>query len=401
MQEAAAVAFATIEFVVTERVSSYFTPVNFFPCARAIVAFGLSDAVTDKAAVHAVEVLFSLYESLLPTLEAWGRDSNRGRLGGSDETGGGRSADGRNGSGDVDGGVDADGHGHPGEGDAGRGDGVSAHGFVAGAVPEDRRAALVQALGPEKGSSSPAPSADVDRGWSDFAVPLMHSLAELCRSPRTAVRNFALVCMQRVVLGSASLSSEVWRDTFSVIIFPLIEETARAPVAKPAAVPAANAAAAAAAATAASKLPPSGSNQGGAREETLLRASALLSKAFLRCLPALVRLRDFHSLWKEILDKYRLLAQSGEGDFVSEAVLESLKNTLLVMAGSGLFRPENGSAAAATGATTPPTAERDALACYGVELFNMTFKEIDGFAPNLKRDFVAQIRDEGAIPPQQ
>lgn len=69
-------------------------------------------------------------------------------------------------------------------------------------------------------------------------------------------------------------------------------------------------------------------------------------------------------LWLRILDIMDRLMNSGQGDNLEEAVPESLKNILLVMADGGFIQPpSNGS---------PPT-----------EVWDETCKRVDRFLPDL------------------
>lgn len=77
-------------------------------------------------------------------------------------------------------------------------------------------------------------------------------------------------------------------------------------------------------------------------------------------------------LWLRILDIMDRLMNSGQGDNLEEAVPESLKNVLLVMADGGFIQPpSNGS---------PPT-----------ELWDETCKRVDRFLPNLLVEIFPQI----------
>ena len=77
-------------------------------------------------------------------------------------------------------------------------------------------------------------------------------------------------------------------------------------------------------------------------------------------------------LWLRILDIMDRLMNSGQGDNLEEAVPESLKNILLVMADGGFIQPpSNGS---------PPT-----------ELWDETCKRVDRFLPDLIAEIFPQV----------
>ena len=69
-------------------------------------------------------------------------------------------------------------------------------------------------------------------------------------------------------------------------------------------------------------------------------------------------------LWLRILDIMDRLMKSGQGDNLEEAVPESLKNILLVMADGGFIQPPSD--------RSPPT-----------ELWDETCKRVDRFLPDL------------------
>ena len=82
-------------------------------------------------------------------------------------------------------------------------------------------------------------------------------------------------------------------------------------------------------------------------------------------------------LWLRILDVMDRLMNSGQGDNLEEAVPESLKNILLVMADGGFIQPPSDG--------SPPT-----------ELWNETCKRVDRFLP----DLIAEIFPHVNAPPQ-
>ena len=77
-------------------------------------------------------------------------------------------------------------------------------------------------------------------------------------------------------------------------------------------------------------------------------------------------------LWLKILDIMDRLMNSGQGDHLEEAVPESLKNILLVMADGGFITPPSNH--------QPPT-----------ELWEQTRKRVDRFLPGLVAEIFPQI----------
>ena len=83
-------------------------------------------------------------------------------------------------------------------------------------------------------------------------------------------------------------------------------------------------------------------------------------------------------LWLRILDIMDRLMSSGQGENLEEAVPESLKNILLVMADGGFIHPPSDG--------SPPT-----------ELWEETCKRVDRFLPDLIVEIFPQVN---APPPE-
>lgn len=112
--------------------------------------------------------------------------------------------------------------------------------------------------------------------------------------------------------------------------------------------------------------------------DTRVQAANLLCKIFLHYLVLLSEWDGMLDLWLRILDIMDRLMNSGQGDNLEEAVPESLKNILLVMADGGFIEPpEKGK---------QPT-----------ELWQETCKRVDRFLPNLIKEIFPQVN---AIEPE-
>lgn len=72
-------------------------------------------------------------------------------------------------------------------------------------------------------------------------------------------------------------------------------------------------------------------------EESRMRAATIMSKVFLHHLTPLITLSTFGELWLEILDYIEKFMRIGS-DMLHEAMLESLKNMLLVMHSVGRMK---------------------------------------------------------------
>ena len=79
-------------------------------------------------------------------------------------------------------------------------------------------------------------------------------------------------------------------------------------------------------------------------------------------------------LWLRILDIMDRLMNSGQGDNLEEAVPESLKNILLVMADGGFIQPPSDGSS--------PT-----------ELWDETCKRVDRFLPDLIVDIFPEVKN--------
>lgn len=106
--------------------------------------------------------------------------------------------------------------------------------------------------------------------------------------------------------------------------------------------------------------------------DTRVQAANLLCKIFLHYLVLLSEWDGMLDLWLRILDIMDRLMNSGQGDNLEEAVPESLKNILLVMADGGFIQPPSSG--------SPPT-----------EVWDETCKRVDRFLPDLIADIFPQV----------
>ena len=118
--------------------------------------------------------------------------------------------------------------------------------------------------------------------------------------------------------------------------------------------------------------------------DTRVQAANLLCKIFLHYLVLLSEWDGMLELWLRILDIMDRLMNSGQGDNLEEAVPESLKNILLVMADGGFIEPPS--------KDRPPT-----------ELWDQTCKRVDRFLPNLMAEIFPQANapEEQPAPAEQ
>lgn len=134
--------------------------------------------------------------------------------------------------------------------------------------------------------------------------------------------------------------------------------------------------------------------------ETRVQAATLLCKIFLHHLVLLSECDGMLDLWLKILDIMESLMKSGQADslvsffpclvFVSqsakcmlqdEAVPESIKNILLVMADGGFLKP-------------PAEGEKSS------RIWKETWNRVDRFLPDMFRDIFPETRSAEGKPPE-
>ncbi len=157
--------------------------------------------------------------------------------------------------------------------------------------------------------------------------------------------------MQNALLSPKLASTDhlEWMAIFSKVLFPLISDLLKPEI---------------------YQTDPVGMSQ------TRLQAPNLLCKIFLHYLDSLSKWDGMLDLWLDILDIMDRLMNSGQGDNLEEAVPESLKNILLVMANSKILAP-------------PSSGEQPS------ELWIETGKRVDRFLP----DLMTELFPEAKAPP--
>ena len=153
-----------------------------------------------------------------------------------------------------------------------------------------------------------------DEAWIAYWTPIFHNLRAQCLNPCRKIRRQACSSLQ-TALVSPELSptdDEEWTLIFHDVLFDLINRLLKPEV---------------------YQTDPTGMS------ETRLQAANLLCRTYLHHLPLLCQREGMLDLWLRILDIMDRLMHSGQGDNLDEAVPESLKNILLVMAGSEILKP--------------------------------------------------------------
>ena len=174
--------------------------------------------------------------------------------------------------------------------------------------------------------------------WLRVWLPWLRGMSSLCAVSRGPVRDAAVVNLQRALLHAQVRNepAEVWSAAFEGIVFPLLSELLQRSIA------------------------------GELDDERLmLRAVTLLSKVLLHHLASLLTLPNFSLLWLRALELLQSYLNAPNNELLLEAVPETLKNMLLVMATAGAFDATESTA----------TGEQSLAA--------ITKAVIDGFCPEL------------------
>ncbi|KAL1914448.1 uncharacterized protein VTP21DRAFT_8900 [Calcarisporiella thermophila] len=220
--------------------------------------------------------------------------------------------------------------------------------------------------------------------WDECWLPLLTSLARQCYNPSRELRQQALTLLQRALL-LPELSQEDLPSgaVFESILFPLLNE-----LLKPDIFP----------------TDPYGA------DEARMRASALLCKTFLHHVPRMMGWSGLMKLWLRILDiLYRYMRESGS-DHLAEAVPESLKNMILVMYASGAFTDtlvveeveDVKQVAEEAGLVKTEAIQKPAGGTEKYnELWDITWKRIDAFLPDLRHELFPSPPESTSQPPKE
>jgi brefeldin A-resistance guanine nucleotide exchange factor 1 len=155
---------------------------------------------------------------------------------------------------------------------------------------------------------------ETHEAWKAYWSPIFRCLATQCVNPCREVRYHAFSALQRCLQAPdlASPNHKEWTKIFVEVLFPLINQLLKPEV---------------------HQTDPHGMT------ETRLQATQLLCKTFLHYLSLLSEWDGMLDLWTRILDTMDRLMNSGQSNMLVEAVPETLKNVLLVMASAELLVP--------------------------------------------------------------
>lgn len=154
----------------------------------------------------------------------------------------------------------------------------------------------------EEGGALPQCSALWALGW----CPILQGIARLATDQRRQVRTSAVTCLQRALLmhDLQTLTGPEWESCFKQVLFPLLYDLL--------------------------VEVPNQCMGADLLEESRNRTAYIMSKVFLYHLTSLISLATFSELWLEILEYIEKFMHVGS-DMLHEAMLECLKNMLLVM----------------------------------------------------------------------
>lgn len=169
--------------------------------------------------------------------------------------------------------------------------------------------------------------------WPHAWRPLLQGIARLCCDSRRPVRAAAITYLQSTLLAHdlTQLTPMEWSQCLEQVLFPLLAQL----------------------------LGPVSINDPSGVEETRVRAAMLLSKVFLHHLTPLLTLPGFLPLWLTVLDLLKSYMHADNSELLFEAIPESLKNMLLVMASTDVLMSSS-------------------------NLWEPTWRTINSFLPNLK-----------------
>ncbi|KAL3464216.1 hypothetical protein BJX64DRAFT_99281 [Aspergillus heterothallicus] len=149
---------------------------------------------------------------------------------------------------------------------------------------------------------------DGEAYWS----PIFYSLTTQCINPCRDIRHNAISTLQRSLLSVEIGPTKEWTAIFEQVLFPLILRLLKPEV---------------------YHSDPVGMG------ETRVQAATLVCKIFLRYLDQQPNAEGMLELWLKILDILDRMMNSGQSDSLEEAIPESIKNIILVMADGGHLVP--------------------------------------------------------------
>lgn len=211
-----------------------------------------------------------------------------------------------------------------------------------------------------------------NEAWTTYWSPILQSLSAQATNPCREVRNQALTYLRQSLLSPELTSDDhhEWTAIFGDVLFPLIGRLLKPETFQ--------------------------SDQKG-MSDTRVVVATLLCKIFLHYLVMLSEWEGMLDLWVKILDIMDRLMNSGQGDHLvrllsthvyemltrslqEEAVPESLKNILLVMASGGYL--------------VPPGSDGEGQN----EIWEQTWKRLDRFLPEMRNELFPAEPEPASVP---
>jgi brefeldin A-resistance guanine nucleotide exchange factor 1 len=187
---------------------------------------------------------------------------------------------------------------------------------------------------------------ETHEAWKAYWSPIFRCLATQCVNPCREVRYHAFSALQRCLQAPdlASPNHKEWTKIFVEVLFPLINQLLKPEV---------------------HQTDPHGMT------ETRLQATQLLCKTFLHYLSLLSEWDGMLDLWTRILETMDRLMNSGQSNMLVEAVPETLKNVLLVMASAEHLIPP------------PAAADKEERTEQQQQIWTETWTRTEKFMPGL------------------
>lgn len=201
---------------------------------------------------------------------------------------------------------------------------------------------------------------EMNEAWNTYWSPIFRCLATQCVNPCREIRSQAFTALQRCLQSPdlASTDYKEWTKIFGEVLFPLINQLLK---------------------------PEVYSTDPYGMSETRVQAAQLLCKIFLHYLVLLSEWEGVLDLWIRILSTMERLMQAGKSDMLNEAVPESLKNILLVMASGGYLVPPQ---------TDEERTEQQA------QIWTATWERLEKFLPGLMPELFPGAGKEAPPPPK-
>jgi golgi-specific brefeldin A-resistance guanine nucleotide exchange factor 1 len=202
---------------------------------------------------------------------------------------------------------------------------------------------------------------ETNEAWRAYWSPVFRCLATQCINPCREIRQQAFTALQRCLQSPelASPDHKEWTNIFSEVLFPLINQLLKPEV---------------------YQTDPVGMS------ETRVQAAQLLCKIFLHYLVLLSEWEGVLDLWVKILGIMDRFMNCGQNDgMIVEAVPESLKNVLLVMASGGYMIPPQADGGEGDG---------DGRTEQQKELWAETWTRLERFLPGLMPELFPEATKE-------